>query len=152
MMSRPRSEALFERAVELMPGGVNSPVRAFKGVGGTPVFVKRAYGPYIEDEDGRRYIDYIGSWGPMILGHAHPAVIAAITDAAVRGTSYGCPTAAENEFAELVIDMVPSVALAWPPSVLPVKPRRHSFHTWPPRRRTSYASLGKRTSVITQRG
>jgi glutamate-1-semialdehyde 2,1-aminomutase len=111
MMSRPRSEALFERAVELMPGGVNSPVRAFKGVGGTPVFVKRAYGPYIEDEDGRRYIDYIGSWGPMILGHAHPAVIAAITDAAVRGTSYGCPTAAENEFAELVIDMVPSVEM-----------------------------------------
>ncbi len=111
MSNRPCSEALFARAVEVMPGGVNSPVRAFKGVGGTPVFIKSAHGPYIVDEDGRQYIDYIGSWGPMILGHANPAVVAAITEAAQRGTSYGCPTAAETEFAELVIDMVPSVEM-----------------------------------------
>lgn len=111
MSTRPRSEALFARAVEVMPGGVNSPVRAFKGVGGTPVFIKSAHGPYIVDEDGRQYIDYIGSWGPMILGHANPAVVSAITEAVQRGTSYGCPTAAETEFAELVIDMVPSVEM-----------------------------------------
>jgi len=110
-VSRPRSEALFARAVELLPGGVNSPVRAFRGVGGTPVFVRNASGAYIEDEDGRRYVDFIGSWGPMILGHAHPRVVAAITEAAGRGTSYGCPTAAENDFAELVIDMVPSLEM-----------------------------------------
>jgi glutamate-1-semialdehyde 2,1-aminomutase len=110
-MNRSGSEALFERAQQLLPGGVNSPVRAFKGVGGTPVFVQRAFGPYIEDVDGNRYIDYIGSWGPMILGHAHPDVIGAIVDAASRGTSYGCPTAGENEFAEMVIAMVPGVEM-----------------------------------------
>jgi glutamate-1-semialdehyde 2,1-aminomutase len=94
-----------------MPGGVNSPVRAFKGVGGTPVFIKSAHGPYIVDEDGNQYIDYIGSWGPMILGHANETVVAAITEAARKGTSYGCPTAGETEFAELVIEMVPSVEM-----------------------------------------
>jgi len=111
MMERPRSKELFQRAVQLMPGGVNSPVRAFKGVGGTPVFVRAASGARIECEDGHRYIDYIGSWGPMILGHAHPDVVRAITDAATRGTSYGCPTALENTFAELVIELVPSIEM-----------------------------------------
>ncbi|HBV63134.1 MAG TPA: aspartate aminotransferase family protein, partial [Rhodopirellula sp.] len=78
-----------------MPGGVNSPARAFGAVGGTPLFIERAEGPYLFDIDGRRYLDYIGSWGPMILGHAHPEVIEAITKAAQRGTSYGAPTEAE---------------------------------------------------------
>jgi glutamate-1-semialdehyde 2,1-aminomutase len=109
MTARPNSEALFAHANTLMPGGVNSPVRAFKGVGGTPVFVKSAKGAYITCEDDHRYIDFIGSWGPMILGHAHPKVVEAVQAAAANGTSYGCPTRAENTFAELIIDMVPSV-------------------------------------------
>ena len=104
-----QSKALFKRARELMPGGVNSPVRAFKSVGGTPVFVARAEGPYFWDVDGNRYIDFVGSWGPMILGHAHPEVIRAVQEAAVLGTSYGAPTALENEFAEILCDLVPSV-------------------------------------------
>ncbi|TVQ98367.1 MAG: glutamate-1-semialdehyde-2,1-aminomutase [Deltaproteobacteria bacterium] len=108
-MVRERSEALYERACALMPGGVNSPVRAFRGVGGTPVFVRRASGALIEDEDGHSYIDYVASWGPMILGHAHPEVIAAVVDAAAGGTSFGAPTARENVFAERIIAMVPSV-------------------------------------------
>ncbi len=106
-----RSESLFARAQELMPGGVNSPVRAFRGVGGTPVFVERAAGPHIFDADGKRYIDYVLSWGPMILGHAHPAIVEAVTRAAQDGTSFGCPTAKENELAELVIEMVPSIEM-----------------------------------------
>jgi glutamate-1-semialdehyde 2,1-aminomutase len=109
MRPRPTSEALFAHASTLMPGGVNSPVRAFKGVGGTPVFVKSAKGAYITCEDGHRYIDFIGSWGPMILGHAHEEVVAAVQEAAANGTSYGCPTRAENTFAEQIIAMVPSV-------------------------------------------
>lgn len=92
-----------------MPGGVNSPARAFGAVGGTPLFIARAEGPYLHDIDGRRFIDYIGSWGPMILGHAHPEVIAAITDAAQRGTSFGAPTEAESCLAEQIIEAVPSV-------------------------------------------
>lgn len=92
-----------------MPGGVNSPARAFGGVGGSPIFVDRAEGAYLFDLDGNRYIDYIGSWGPMILGHAHPRAVAAIEKAARRGTSYGAPTEAETELAQLVIDAVPSI-------------------------------------------
>ena len=92
-----------------MPGGVNSPARAFGAVGGKPLFIERAAGPYLFDLDGNRLIDYIGSWGPMILGHAHPAVIEAIVKAAERGTSYGAPTEAESELAELVVQCVPSI-------------------------------------------
>ena len=92
-----------------MPGGVNSPARAFGAVGGTPLFIERAEGPYLFDIDGRRYLDYIGSWGPMILGHAHPEVIEAITKAAQRGTSYGAPTEAESGLAEQIIEAVDSV-------------------------------------------
>jgi glutamate-1-semialdehyde 2,1-aminomutase len=92
-----------------MPGGVNSPARAFGAVGGTPLFIDRAEGPYLYDIDGRRLIDYIGSWGPMILGHAHPEVIEAIVKAAERGTSFGAPTEAESELAQQIIDVVPSV-------------------------------------------
>lgn len=103
------SRRLFERAQELMPGGVNSPVRAFKSVGGIPVFVDRAQGAYFWDADGHRYIDFVGSWGPMILGHAQPQVIAAVQEAAARGTSYGAPTALENQMAELICELVPSV-------------------------------------------
>lgn len=110
-MNRSTSEKLFAEAVKLMPGGVNSPVRAFRGVGGTPVFMRRGYGAFVEDVDGNEYIDYIGSWGPMILGHAHPRVIAAITEAAAGGTSFGCPTEAESVFAELIISMVPSIEM-----------------------------------------
>ena len=101
-----RSVAAFERAQKLMPGGVNSPARAFGAVGGTPLFIERAEGPYLFDIDGRRYLDYIGSWGPMILGHAHPEVIEAITKAAQRGTSYGAPTEAESGLAEQIIEAV----------------------------------------------
>ncbi|HEX9935510.1 MAG TPA: glutamate-1-semialdehyde 2,1-aminomutase [Longimicrobium sp.] len=108
-MTRPRSAELFRRAQAVTPGGVNSPVRAFRSVGGEPFFVARAQGSRIWDVDGNEYIDYVLSWGPMILGHAHPAVIAAVTDAAARGTSYGAPTAAEVELAELVRELVPSM-------------------------------------------
>jgi len=105
----PRSRAAFERACQLIPGGVNSPARAFGGVGGSPLFIERAAGPWLHDIDGRQYLDYIGSWGPMILGHAHPEVIEAITRAVERGTSYGAPTEAESELAERIIAAVPSV-------------------------------------------
>lgn len=105
----PKSIAAFQRASALMPGGVNSPARAFGAVGGTPLFIERAEGPYLYDIDGNRYIDYIGSWGPMILGHAHPEVINAITQAAAKGTSYGAPTEAESRLAEQIIEAVPSI-------------------------------------------
>lgn len=107
--SRRRSVAAFARAQQLMPGGVNSPARAFGAVGGTPVFFERAQGAYLYDIDGNRYIDYIGSWGPMILGHRHPAVIEALEKTLSQGTSFGAPTEAESELAELIIDAVPSV-------------------------------------------
>jgi glutamate-1-semialdehyde 2,1-aminomutase len=110
-MNTRQSEALFERAQQLIPGGVNSPVRAFRSVGGTPRFIERGEGAYIWDADGNRYTDYVLSWGPLVLGHAHPAVVAAITEAAARGTSYGAPTALENELAELVIEAVPSIEM-----------------------------------------
>ncbi len=103
------SVAAFQRARKLMPGGVNSPARAFGAVGGSPLFIDRAEGPYLFDIDGRKLIDYIGSWGPMILGHAHPEVISAIIHATQRGTSYGAPTEAESELAQRIIDAVPSV-------------------------------------------
>lgn len=103
------NESLFQTAQHVIPGGVNSPVRAFKSVGGTPIFIEKASGPFIFDADGKKYIDYVGSWGPMILGHAHPAVVQAVQDAAGRGLSYGAPTSLETELAELVCNMVPSV-------------------------------------------
>src|SRR5437868_8205872 len=106
-----RSAALFARAVELMPGGVNSPVRAFRGVGGTPRFIRAAQGATMTDVDGRTYIDYVGSWGPMILGHADAEVINALHDALARGTSYGAPTELEVEMAEEIIDAVSSVEM-----------------------------------------
>jgi glutamate-1-semialdehyde 2,1-aminomutase len=99
----------FERAKRVIPGGVNSPVRAFRGVGGSPVFVRSASGCRLTDLDGNEYVDYVMSWGPLILGHAHPAVVEAVREAALGGTSFGAPTEAESELAELVIAMVPSV-------------------------------------------
>ncbi len=106
-----RSTELFARAVELLPGGVNSPVRAFRGVGGTPRFIRSAQGATMTDVDGHTYIDYVGSWGPMILGHADPDVIAALHDALARGTSYGAPTELELEVADEIIAAVPSVEM-----------------------------------------
>jgi len=104
-----RSQELFEQALYHIPGGVNSPVRAFRGVGGDPIFVDRASGAYFYDPDGNRYIDYVGSWGPMILGHAHPAVISAVQKAVQNGLSFGAPTAIETEMANKVCELVPSM-------------------------------------------
>ncbi len=106
-----KSEQLFQQAVKLMPGGVNSPVRAFGAVGGNPRFIERAKGPYVWDVDGNRYIDYIGSWGPMILGHSHPAIYEAVVKAAEKGLSFGAATGIENEVAELIKEMVPSMEM-----------------------------------------
>ena len=108
-MSRDASSRAFDRAKQLIPGGVNSPARAFGAVGGLPIFMERASGQYLFDVDGNRYIDYIGSWGPMILGHAHPEVIDAIVSAAHRGTSFGAPTEMESHLAELIMTAVPSM-------------------------------------------
>ena len=104
-----KNESLFERAQKVIPGGVNSPVRAFRAVGGTPRFFERALGPHLWDADGRRYIDYVGSWGPMIVGHTHPAVVAAVQAAAARALSYGAPTAEETQLAERLCELVPSL-------------------------------------------
>lgn len=109
MMNISKSESLFSRAKASIPGGVNSPVRAFKSVGGNPVFIKVAKGAYLYDEDGNRYIDYINSWGPMILGHAYEPVIEAITQKAMSSTSFGAPTLLEIEMAELIKEMCPNV-------------------------------------------
>jgi len=106
-----RNAALFERAKRFIPGGVNSPVRAFKAVGGTPRFVQRAQGAYFWDANGRRHIDYIGSWGPMILGHGHPAVVEAVQKATLEGFSFGAPTEREIELAEAIIGLVPSIEM-----------------------------------------
>ena len=103
------SEALFDAARRVIAGGVNSPVRAFKGVGGTPVFFRRGQGAYLFDEDGRRYIDYVGSFGPLIAGHAHPEVVEAVREAAGNGLSFGAPTAIETEMAETLCRLVPSI-------------------------------------------
>jgi glutamate-1-semialdehyde 2,1-aminomutase len=104
-----RNEQLFSRAQQTIPGGVNSPVRAFRSVGGTPRFIARAQGAHFWDAEGRRYIDYIGSWGPMIVGHAHPEVVRAVQEAAARGLSFGAPTEAEVEMAEELVRLVPSM-------------------------------------------
>ena len=111
LITESRNTALFERAKRLIPGGVNSPVRAFKAVGGTPRFVERAQGAYFWDADGQRYIDYIGSWGPMILGHGHPAVVEAVQQAVLEGFSYGAPTEREVELAEEIVKLVPSIEM-----------------------------------------
>ena len=103
------SKKLFNRAQEVIPGGVNSPVRAFKSVGGSPIFVRSANGAYLYDENNNRYIDFISSWGPMILGHAHPEVVQAINEVSLKGTSYGIPTELEIKIAELAVSMVPNV-------------------------------------------
>jgi len=105
----PSSEALFEEAQRYIPGGVDSPVRAFRGVGGTPVFIERAQGAYMVDAAGRRYVDYVGSWGPMIVGHAHPEVVGAVQQAAARGLSFGAPTALETQLARRVCQLMPSI-------------------------------------------
>jgi len=106
-----RSEQLFIEAQRYIPGGVNSPVRAFRGVGGSPIFFKRGEGAYLYDEDDRRYIDYVGSWGPMIAGHAHPAVVRAVQAAAANGLSFGAPTAAETHMARKIQEWMPSMEL-----------------------------------------
>lgn len=110
-MNNTKSIELFNRAQLSIPGGVNSPVRAFRSVGGTPLFIQRAEGPYLYDVDGNRYIDYIASWGPMILGHAYPPLVKAIQEQAVYSTSYGAPTELEVKMAELIKSMVPNVDL-----------------------------------------
>ncbi|GMA52342.1 hypothetical protein GCM10025857_36990 [Alicyclobacillus contaminans] len=104
-----RSEAAFAAARRVMPGGVNSPVRAFRAVGGTPFFADRGEGPYLYDIDGNRYIDYLLSWGPLMWGHAHPKIVDAVVAAAQKGTSFGVPTELETRMAELVVELVPSV-------------------------------------------
>src|SRR5476651_1963953 len=106
-----RSETLFANAQKHIPGGVNSPVRAFKSVGGTPLFFKHAEGAYVTDEDDKRYVDYVGSWGPMILGHSHPEVLDAVRNQLEHGLSYGAPTAMETEMADLVCSIVPSMEM-----------------------------------------
>jgi len=110
-METTKSEELFAEAQGLIPGGVDSPVRAFRSVGGTPRFIARGEGAAVWDVDGNRYLDYVLSWGPLILGHAHPAVVSALSAAAKKGTSYGAPTALENELARLVVDTVPSIEM-----------------------------------------
>jgi glutamate-1-semialdehyde 2,1-aminomutase len=106
-----KSESLFQQATAVIPGGVNSPVRAFNSVGGTPPFIDRAEGAYLIDVDGNRYIDYVGSWGPMICGHAHPEIIAAVTETVAKGLSFGAPCALEVELAQSICDMMPSIDL-----------------------------------------
>jgi glutamate-1-semialdehyde 2,1-aminomutase len=110
-LSHDHSREIFDRSQEYMPGGVNSPVRDFGAVGGQPLVIARGEGPYLYDVDGNRYIDYVCSWGPLILGHAHPAVVEAVQRAAERGTSYGAPTEAEAELAQLVVEAVPSIEM-----------------------------------------
>ena len=105
------NDTLFERARKVIPGGVNSPVRAFRAVGCTPRFVKRAEGAYFWDANGKKYIDYIGSWGPMILGHGHPAVLAAVQKAALDGFSFGAPTEREVELVEALLKLVPAMEM-----------------------------------------
>src|SRR6204780_4997455 len=110
-MTRDRSEAVFQRAQKVIPGGVNSPVRAFRGVGGTPPFIARGEGSRIFDIDGNEYIDYVGSWGPLLLGHRHPAIVEAVRQALETGTSFGAPTEPEVDLAEAIRDAVPSMEM-----------------------------------------
>src|SRR6516225_2067771 len=109
--NRVRSREAFARACRVLPGGVNSPARAFGAVGGQPLFIARGEGPYLYDIDGNEYLDYIGSWGPLILGHAHPRVLRAVEDTARRGLSFGAPTEQETLMADLIIDAVPSIEM-----------------------------------------
>src|SRR5438445_1496223 len=109
--NRSRSQEAFECASRVIPGGVNSPARAFGAVGGEPPFIARGEGPFLIDLDGNRYLDYVGSWGPLILGHAHPRVVEAVTAAARDGASFGAPTERESELAELIIGAVPSIEM-----------------------------------------
>jgi glutamate-1-semialdehyde 2,1-aminomutase len=109
MQNSSDNASLFERAQRVIPGGVNSPVRAFRAVGGTPVFFARTSGAYLWDAQGKRYVDYVGSWGPMLLGHTHPAVVSAVQSAAARALSFGAPTPEETELAELLCELVPSI-------------------------------------------
>src|SRR6267142_5193079 len=109
MISRANSEALFAEALKCIPGGVNSPVRAFRAVGGKPFFVNRAKGASVWDVDGNEYIDYVGTWGPAILGHAHPKIISAVKAAADHGTSFGIPNPSEVTMAKLICELVPSI-------------------------------------------
>jgi len=106
-----RNDILFDRARRVIPAGVNSPVRAFRSVGGTPRFFASGRGARVADADGKSYIDYVGSWGPLILGHAHPEVVRAVQEAAARGLSFGAPTEAEIEMAEEIIRLVPSIEM-----------------------------------------
>src|ERR1051325_2060429 len=110
-MNITKSISLFQEAQTLIPGGVNSPVRAFRAVGGQPLFIERGEGPYLYDVDGNRYIDYVLSWGPLITGHAHPKVVEAIQQAACKGTSYGAPSPLENELARSVIEFMPTLEM-----------------------------------------
>src|SRR5271166_3563519 len=110
-MTHTKSDELFRRAQEIIPGGVNSPVRAFRSVGGKPVFIARGEGSHIFDVDGNEYIDYVGSWGPLLLGHRHPAILAALEQALSIGTSFGAPTEQEVELAAAICDAVPSIEM-----------------------------------------
>ncbi len=110
-MKKQNSANLFAASQKIIPGGVNSPVRAFRGVGGTPVFVQRAQGPYLWDVEGRRYIDYVGSWGPMILGHAHPQILTAVREQMENGLGFGAPTEIELEMAEMVVSLMPNLEM-----------------------------------------
>src|SRR5437870_4224584 len=106
-----RSREAFDRASRVIPGGVNSPARAYGAVGGNPLFIARGEGPYIFDIDGNQYLDFVGSWGPLILGHAHPKVVRAVEETVRRGSSFGAPTELETELAELIVDAVPSIEM-----------------------------------------
>src|SRR5450432_4194180 len=110
-MTHTKSEELFRRAVEKIPGGVNSPVRAFRSVGGHPVFIARGEGSLLYDVDGNEYIDYVGSWGPLLLGHRHPEILAALEQALGIGTSFGAPTEQEYEFVDAICSAVPPFQL-----------------------------------------
>jgi glutamate-1-semialdehyde 2,1-aminomutase len=110
-LTHTRSRAAYERACRFIPGGVNSPARAFGAVGGQPVFIERGSGPYLYDVDGNQYLDCVGSWGPLILGHAHPRVVSAVEEALYRGATFGAPTELESQLAELIIDAVPSMEM-----------------------------------------
>src|SRR5947209_6406033 len=109
--NRSRSHEAYQRACQVIPGGANSPARAFGGVGGQPLFIARGEGPYLHDIDGNRYSDYVGSWGPLILGHAHPRVVKAVAEALENGASFGAPTELETELAELIVQTVPSIEM-----------------------------------------
>src|SRR5262252_2912190 len=109
--NRIRSQEAFEQARRVIPGGVNSPARAFGAVGGQPPFIARGEGPFLYDVDGNQYLDYIGSWGPLILGHAHPRVVRAIEETVRRGATFGAPTELETQLAELIIAAIPSIEM-----------------------------------------